>query len=174
MNTKGILFEIRVLLTRSPDQESALRTRQGSVDLMKAKELSAIYLAAALMVGPWHLHAESQQPLLVAYGGSAAADDASLYADGYACHQRESVARRGEFVRSRGANARRARRGRALLEGLCGEQGRAVGECAEHMRRVTKELSEEPVARMSVARWRSRSAARAATPCRRRPSPTRI
>ena len=52
MNTEGIFFEIRVLLTRNPDQKSGSELRQGSVDLMKAKELSAIYLAAALWLGP--------------------------------------------------------------------------------------------------------------------------
>ena len=50
---------------------------------MKAKGLSVIYLAAALLFGSWHLCAEWPQPLLVAYVGSAAAtDEASLYADG--------------------------------------------------------------------------------------------
>src|SRR5258707_2747645 len=49
---------------------------------MKAKELFAIFLAIALTVASLHLHAEELQPLTAVNGGSAATDDASLFADG--------------------------------------------------------------------------------------------
>ena len=63
MNTKGILFEIRVLQSRNQDQGT-----KGAIDLMKVKGLSAIFLTAALMVAPWSSHAEMPQPLLVENG----------------------------------------------------------------------------------------------------------
>jgi outer membrane protein assembly factor BamD (BamD/ComL family) len=47
---------------------------------MKTKRLSAIYLALALTVAPWHLHAEGLQSVAATNG--AATDEASLYADG--------------------------------------------------------------------------------------------
>lgn len=49
---------------------------------MKAKELFAIFLAAALMVVPCRLHAAGILPLPVSNGEGASADEASLYADG--------------------------------------------------------------------------------------------
>ena len=49
---------------------------------MRAKGLFSIFIAIVLMVGPTRLHGEWMQPLLIANGGGAGDDDASLYADG--------------------------------------------------------------------------------------------
>ena len=49
---------------------------------MNGKRSFAIFLVAALTVVPWFSRAEGMQPIPAANGGDAAADDASLYADG--------------------------------------------------------------------------------------------
>src|ERR1700679_679119 len=57
---------------------------------------------------------------------------------GAPCTQREPLVRRSGIVRSRRTDAWRACGRGALLEGLCGEQGRPDGECAEYMRRTAE------------------------------------
>jgi HEAT repeat protein len=49
---------------------------------MKVKGVFSIFLAAALMVAPWSLHADRLLPLLITNGGGGGADEAGLYADG--------------------------------------------------------------------------------------------
>ncbi len=102
---------------------------------MKARGLSAIYLAAALMVGPWHLHAEWAQPLLVEYGASAAADEASLYADGTrAISESRWPAAVGLFDRvaqMHGEHAEGALYWKAYAENKEGQSANALATCGE-------------------------------------------
>ncbi len=102
---------------------------------MKAKELSAIYLAAALLVGPWHLHAESQQPLLVAYGENSAADDASLYAEGTRAISEsrwpDAVSLFDRVAQMHGEHAEGALYWKAYAENKEGQSANALNACGE-------------------------------------------
>ncbi len=114
---------------------------------MKAKGLSAIYLAAALLVGSWHLHAEWPQPLLVAYVGSAAAtDEASLYADGTRAISEsrwpDAVGLFDRVAQMHGEHAEGALYWKAYAENKEGQPANALNTCGE----LRKELSEEPLA----------------------------
>lgn len=101
---------------------------------MKAKRFSAIFLAIALVM-PWRLHAELPQPLLVSYGGGAATDDASLYADGTrAINESRWSDAAGLFARVaqiRGEHAEGALYWKAYAENKEGQPANALSTCGE-------------------------------------------
>ena len=102
---------------------------------MKAKELFAVFLATALTVAPWYLHAEELQPLAAVRGGSAATDDASLYADGTrAVNESRWPDAAGLFdrvARMRGEHAEGALYWKAYAENKEGQAANALSTCGE-------------------------------------------
>src|ERR1700739_1414719 len=102
---------------------------------MKAKELFAIFLATALTVAPWYLHAEELQPLAAVRGGSAATDDASLYADGTrAVNESRWPDAAGLFdrvARMRGEHAEGCLYWKAYAENKEGQPANALSTCGE-------------------------------------------
>ena len=102
---------------------------------MKAKGLSSIYLATALLVGPWHLHAESLQPLPAAYGEGATADEASLYADGTRAINEnrwaDAVGLFDHVAQMHGEHAEGALYWKAYAENKEGQQANALNACGE-------------------------------------------
>ncbi len=84
---------------------------------------------------PWRLHAELPQPLLVSYGGGAATDDASLYADGTrAINESRWSDAAGLFDRVaqiRGEHAEGALYWKAYAENKEGQPANALSTCGE-------------------------------------------
>jgi len=103
---------------------------------MKVRGLSAIFLAAALLVAPWGLYAEMPQPLLAANAeGMGGADDASLYADGTrAINENRWSDAAGLFDRvaqMHGEHAEGALYWKAYAENKEGQPTSALGTCGE-------------------------------------------
>ena len=100
---------------------------------MKIKGLSAIYLALALTIGPWHLHAEGLQPFAATNG--AAADDASLYADGTRAinesRWQDAVGSFDRVAQMHGEHAEGALYWKAYAENKEGQPANALNTCGE-------------------------------------------
>ncbi len=100
---------------------------------MKAKGLFAIFLATMLTAAPWCLHAE--EPLPLGIGEGAAADDASLYADGTrAINENRWPDAAGLFDRvaqMHGEHAEGALYWKAYAENKEGQPANALSTCGE-------------------------------------------
>ena len=109
---------------------------------MKAKGLFAIFLAAVLLVAPCRSHGEWMQPLLVSNGGGAAADEASLYADGTrAISENRWPDAAGLFDRvaqMRGEHAEGALYWKAYAENKEGQSANALSTCGELRKKYPK------------------------------------
>ena len=109
---------------------------------MKAKELFSIFIAIVLMVGPTRLHGEWMQPLLIANGGGAGDDDASLYADGTrAINENRWSDAAGLFDRvsqMHGEHAEGALYWKAYAENKEGQQANALSTCGELRKKYPK------------------------------------
>jgi hypothetical protein len=100
---------------------------------MKVRVISAIFLTAALMFEPWHLHAIALAPLPAAEG--FAGDDASLYADGTrAINESRWSDAAGLFNRVaqlHGEHAEGALYWKAYADSKEGQSASALSTCAE-------------------------------------------
>ena len=109
---------------------------------MKAKELFAIFLAAALLLAPWRLHAEWMQPLLVSNGEGAGADEASLYADGTRAISENRWPDAADLfdrvAQMRGEHAEGALYWKAYAENKEGQSANALSTCGELRKKYPK------------------------------------
>jgi HEAT repeat protein len=100
---------------------------------MRNKRLSAIYLALALTVAPWHLHAEGLQSVAATNG--AATDEASLYADGTRAvnenRWQDAVRLFNRVAQMHGEHAEGALYWKAYAENKEGQPANALNTCGE-------------------------------------------
>lgn len=107
---------------------------------MKRSGVIVLLLAAGVAVAPWHLQAELPQPAVS--GASAAADDASLYADGTrAINQSrwsDAVGLFDRVAQMGGEHAEGALYWKAYAENKEGQPANALNTCGELRRRYPK------------------------------------
>ncbi len=100
---------------------------------MKAKLLYAVVLALAFSAAPWRIYAA--QPAPTADGSGAAADDASLYADGTRAinesRWQDAVGLFGRVAEQRGEHAEGALYWKAYAENKEGQAAGALETCAD-------------------------------------------
>jgi hypothetical protein len=100
---------------------------------MRIKGLSATYLALALTIGPWQLHAEGLQPFAATNG--AATDEASLYADGTRAinesRWQDAVSSFDHVAQMHGEHAEGALYWKAYAENREGQSANALNTCGE-------------------------------------------
>jgi HEAT repeat protein len=100
---------------------------------MRNKGLSAIYLALALTVAPWHLHAEGLQSVAATNG--AATDEATLYADGTRAvnenRWQDAVRLFNRVAQMHGEHAEGALYWKAYAENKEGQPANALNTCGE-------------------------------------------
>jgi HEAT repeat protein len=100
---------------------------------MRIKRLSATYLALALTIGPWQLHAEGLQPFAATNG--AATDEASLYADGTRAinesRWQDAVSSFDRVAQMHGEHAEGALYWKAYAENKEGQPANALNTCGE-------------------------------------------
>jgi len=109
---------------------------------MKAERLFVVFLVAVLTVAPWGLHAEGLEPLPAANGGSAAADDASLYADGTKAINEsrwpDAVGLFDRVAQMHGEHAEGALYWKAYAENKEGQPANALSTCGELRKKYPK------------------------------------
>jgi HEAT repeat protein len=102
---------------------------------MKVKGVLSIFLATALIVAPWRLHAERLLPLLIANGGGGGADEASLYADGTRAVDEsrwpDAVGLFDRVAQMHGEHAEGALYWKAYAENKEGQPANALSTCGE-------------------------------------------
>jgi HEAT repeat protein len=102
---------------------------------MRVKGVFSIFLATALIVAPWHLHAERLLPLLIANGGGGGADEASLYADGTRAVDEsrwpDAVGLFDRVAQMHGEHAEGALYWKAYAENKEGQPANALSTCGE-------------------------------------------
>jgi HEAT repeat protein len=100
---------------------------------MRNKGLSAICLALALTVAPWHLHAEGLQSVAAANG--AATDEASLYGEGTRAvnesRWQDAVRLFNRVAQMHGEHAEGALYWKAYAENKEGQSANALNTCGE-------------------------------------------
>ncbi len=100
---------------------------------MRNKGLSAIYLALALTITPWHMHAEGLQSVAATNG--AASDEESLYADGTRAinesRWHDAVGSFNRVAQMHGEHAEGALYWKAYAENKEGQPANALNTCGE-------------------------------------------
>jgi hypothetical protein len=109
---------------------------------MKVERMFAIFLANAVMVAPWRLHAEEPQPLPATAGGSAETGDASLYADGTRAINEnrwsDAVGLFDRMAQMHGEHAEGALYWKAYAENKEAQPANALGTCGELRKKYPK------------------------------------